>query len=121
MSSLPDNPQAARGALSATGAFLIWGVVPVYWKQMQGVSPYELIAHRSTWSLALLLGLLAWRGGFATLRPAFASGRAVALNLASSVLLAVNWTVYVWAVNTDRVIESSLGYFLVPQIGRAHV
>ncbi len=119
MSSTPHDPRAASGALAATGAFFIWGVVPVYWKQMQGVSPYELIAHRSTWSLILLLGLLAWQGRFATLRPAFASGRAVALNLASSVLLAVNWTVYVWAVNTGQVIESSLGYFLVPLVNVA--
>ena len=119
MSKIPAHPDAARGALAAAGAFFIWGVVPVYWKQMQGVSPYELIAHRSTWSLILLFGLLAWQGRFATLRPAFASGRAVALNLASSVLLAVNWTVYVWAVNTGRVIESSLGYFLVPLVNVA--
>lgn len=114
MSSTPATPHAARGALAATGAFFIWGVVPIYWKQMVGVSAYELIAHRSTWSLVLLLGLLAWQGNFASLRPAFASGRSIALNLAASVLLAVNWTVYVWAVNRGQVIESSLGYFLVP-------
>lgn len=119
MSKTPPHPDATRGALAATGAFFIWGVVPVYWKQMQGVSPYELIAHRSTWSLVLLLGLLAWQGRFETLRPAFASRRMLVLNFSSSVLLAVNWTVYVWAVNTGRVIESSLGYFLVPLVNVA--
>jgi len=119
LSKIPPHPDATRGALAATAAFFIWGVVPVYWKQMQGVSPYELIAHRSTWSLVLLLALLAGQGRFGTLRPAFASGRMLALNLSSSVLLAVNWTVYVWAVNTDRVIESSLGYFLVPLVNVA--
>jgi chloramphenicol-sensitive protein RarD len=93
---------------------LFWGIVPVYWKQMQGVSAYELIAHRSTWSLVMLAGLLAWQGRFAALRPAFASARALGLNFLSSLLLAVNWTVYVWAVNNGQVIEASLGYFLVP-------
>lgn len=119
--SSPPTPAAASassvsGALAAAAAFLLWGIVPVYWKQMQGVSPYELIAHRSTWSLVFLLGLLAWQRNFASLRPAFTSARAVGLNLASSVLLAVNWTVYVWAVNSGHVIESSLGYFLVPLV-----
>ncbi len=113
---MPTHPDAARGSAAAVGAFLIWGLVPVYWKQMQGVSPYELIAHRSTWSLVLLLGLLAWQGRLGALRPAFSSARAIGLNLTSSLLLAVNWTVYVWAVNAGHVIESSLGYFLVPLV-----
>ncbi len=81
---------------------------------MQGVSAFELIAHRSTWSLVLLFALLAWQGRFSSLRPAFASARALGRNLLSSLLLAANWTVYVWAVNSGQVIESSLGYFLVP-------
>lgn len=95
---------------------MLWGLFPLYWKQMQAVPAFELIAHRITWSLVFLLGLLAWQRDFATLRPAFASRRALALNLASSLLLAVNWTVYVWAVNAGHVIETSLGYFLVPLV-----
>lgn len=66
LSSDPHSADRARGALAAAGAFFIWGVVPVYWKQMQGVSAFELIAHRSTWSLVLL----AWQGRFAGLRSA---------------------------------------------------
>lgn len=83
---------------------------------MQTVSAFELIAHRITWSLVFLLGLLAWQRNFASLRPGFASARAVGRNLLSGGLLAVNWTVYVWAVNHGHVIESSLGYFLVPLV-----
>lgn len=103
-----------RGALAATGSFLCWGIFPLYWKQMQGVPAFELITHRITWSLVFLLGLLAWQKDFATLRPAFASARTLGLNLLSSLLLATNWTIYVWSVNSGHVIESSLGYFLVP-------
>jgi chloramphenicol-sensitive protein RarD len=112
--SSPPSPSSLAGGWSAAIAFFIWGVVPIYWKQMQGVSAFELIAHRSTWSLALLLGLVAWQGRLAGLRAVFASPAAIGLNLCSSVLLAANWTVYVWAVNAGQVIESSLGYFLVP-------
>ncbi len=83
---------------------------------MQGVPAFELIAHRITWSLLFLLGVLAWQRNFRTLRPAFVDARLFGLNLLSSLLLAVNWTVYVWAVNSGHVIESSLGYFLVPLV-----
>ncbi len=119
MAKIPAHPDAARGALSATSGFLIWGLVPVYWKQLQAVAALELITHRIVWSLVFLLGVIAWQGNFPALRVAFKSRRLVGLNLLSSVLLAANWTVYVWAVNNGHVIESSLGYFLVPLVNVA--
>ena len=116
MSKLPAHPDAARGALAAASGFLFWGLVPVYWKQMQSISAFELIAHRIVWSLVFLLGVIAWQGRFAGLWDSFRSRRLLGLNLLSSVLLTANWTVYVWAVNSGHVIESSLGYFLVPLV-----
>ncbi len=110
------NHASRQGALSAALGFLLWGVFPIYWKQMPGVPALELIAHRITWSLLFLLGVLVWQKNFSALRPAFASASMIGLNLLSSVLLAANWTVYVWAVNRGQVIESSLGYFLVPLV-----
>ncbi len=114
MSNIPIHPDAGRGALAAAGGFLFWGLVPVYWKQMQSIAAIELIAHRIIWSLIFLLGVLAWQKMSGELRPAFASGRMLGLNLLSSLLLATNWTVYVWAVNAGHILESSLGYFLTP-------
>jgi chloramphenicol-sensitive protein RarD len=119
MSPTPASSPATRGALAAATGFLIWGLVPVYWKQLVGVNPVELITHRITWSLVFLLAVIAWQGNFSELRNAFKSGRLIGLNLLSSVLLATNWTVYVWAVNSGHVIESSLGYFLVPLVNVA--
>jgi chloramphenicol-sensitive protein RarD len=109
-----SSVRASNGAVAASAGFLIWGIVPIYWKQMQGVSAFELIAHRIVWSLVFLFAVLAWQRNFASLRPAFANARAFGLNLLSGLLLSVNWTVYVWAVNRGHVIETSLGYFLVP-------
>jgi chloramphenicol-sensitive protein RarD len=109
-----QDSEATKGALAAGTGFLIWGVVPVYWKQMQAVSPFELIAHRIVWSLAFLLAVLWWQKSLLSLRAGFAGARALGLNGLSAALLTVNWTVYVWAVNSGHVIESSLGYFLVP-------
>lgn len=115
---MPTPPHTSTaspaGALAAAGAFLIWGTVPVYWKQMQGVAAPELIAHRIVWSLLFLLGVVAWQRNFAALRPGLAGAGALGRNFLASVMLTLNWGVYVWAVNRGQVIETSLGYFLVP-------
>ncbi|HVU16995.1 MAG TPA: EamA family transporter RarD [Candidatus Didemnitutus sp.] len=103
-----------RGPLAAATSFLIWGTVPIYWKQMHVISPFELIAHRVTWSLVFLLGIIAVQRGFGELGTTFRQPRTLANSALSGVLLATNWTVYVWAVNNDHVLESSLGYFLTP-------
>lgn len=113
------SSRSLAGGWSAAVAFCIWGIVPVYWKQMQGVAALELIAHRIVWSLFFLLFVLAWQRDFASLRPGLAGARALGTNLLASLLLAANWTVYVWAVNHGHVIESSLGYFLVPLLNVA--
>lgn len=105
---------ASRGAIAGTLAFVLWGVVPLYWKQMHGVSAFELIAHRIVWSLLFLLGVMTWRKSFVGVRSAVTDWRIFTGGLLSSVLLALNWTIYVWAVNADHIIETSLGYFLTP-------
>lgn len=119
LSEKESSSHAVAGGWAAAGAFLFWGLVPIYWRQMQAVPAYELIAHRAVWSLLFLLAMLAWQRNFASLRPGFAGGRAVAFNLLASIMLSANWTIYVWAVNAGHVIESSLGYFLVPLLNVA--
>jgi len=114
LSDATPSSHSPRGALTATASFLLWGVLPIYWKQLENISPFELIAHRITWSLLFLLAVLAHRRAFSALRPAFGQPRLVGLNLISSVLLAANWTIYIWAVINDHIIETSLGYFLTP-------
>lgn len=114
------TPASSRpGALAAASAFLLWGTVPVYWKQMQAVAATELIAHRIVWSLIFLVGVVAWRRDFGSLRPGLSTLPAVGRNLLAGVLLTLNWGVYVWAVNAGHVIETSLGYFLVPLVNVA--
>lgn len=108
-----------RGLLAAFGCYLTWGLVPLFWKQLAAVDALELIAQRLVWSCALLVPLLAWRGGWGEARIALGTSRGFALNFLSSVLLTINWLVYVWAVNAGQVVECSLGYFLVPLINVA--
>lgn len=110
---------AGRGVLAALGCYLIWGLVPLYWRPLAAVDAHELIAHRLVWSFIFTAPLLWWLGGFRELLAALSTWRSAGLNLASSVLLTLNWLVYVWAVNAGHVIESSLGYFLVPLVNVA--
>jgi len=109
-----SSSRVSPGATAATLAFLLWGGVPLYWKQLQSVPAFELIAHRICWSILFLLAIMALRGTLRELRPAFMHARIFWWTLAASLLLATNWTIYVWAVNAGHVIETSLGYFLTP-------
>lgn len=106
--------RTATGALAASGAFLLWGVLPIYWKFLHGVQPLEVIAHRIVWSLMFLLIVLHTRGRLGQFRQALADPGQLALYGLSGGLLAVNWLTYIHAVQTDQIVEASLGYFLVP-------
>ena len=121
MTSPPAQPadHARRGALAATLCYLLWGLVPLYWTQLAAVNPVELIAHRHVWSLVLLAGLMAAQGGFGAVTTVRRTPRALGTYLLSATLLTANWLVYVWGVNTGHVIETSLGYFLVPLVNVA--
>lgn len=109
-----SHSAAARGALAAGLSFLFWGLWPLYWRQLESVSPFELIAHRILWSVLLLLSIVLAQGSGRQLRSALASGPVLGQSLLSGLLLATNWTIYIWAVNNGHVIDSSLGYFLTP-------
>ena len=99
--------------------YFLWGLVPVYWKQLAAVDALELIAHRHVWSLALLVIIMGRTAGFHDLAALLREPRAVATHLLSGTLLTLNWLVYVWGVNAGHVIETSLGYFLVPLVNVA--
>src|SRR3954469_8164359 len=96
---------ARSGALAATLCYLLWGLVPVYWKQLAGINPIELIAHRHVWSLIFVLFLIRRQGGLVEGGALLGTPRSIATNLLSATLLTGNWLVYVWGVNTGHVIE----------------
>lgn len=115
----PDRQASVRGVLAALGCYLAWGIFPLYWHQLASVDATELIAHRLFWTMLFTVPLLWWRGGFEPVYAAFASARAVGHYAISGVLLTINWLIFVWAINNGHVIETSLGYFLVPLVNVA--
>lgn len=114
--SAESTRQAARGGFAAAFCYVLWGLVPLYWKQLTEVDPVELIAHRHVWSLLFLIALMRTQGGFKPIAQALSTGPSIARNFLSATLLTINWLVYVRGVNTGHVVECSLGYFLVPLV-----
>jgi len=102
------------GVVYAVLAYAAWGFVPIYWKWLTHISPPELLAHRVLWTVVfcalMLTGLRRWREVGASL----SSPRERHIVAAAALLLGCNWGVFLWAVATDRVIDTSLGYYLNP-------
>lgn len=108
------SEQQRRGVLYAVGCYLIWGLVPLYWKTMQDVPAIDILANRMVWSLGVVLFLLALHREWRWIGSALRSRHVVLTYLGAALLLSFNWYVYIWSVNHGYVVESSLGYFITP-------
>ncbi|MEQ1929280.1 MAG: EamA family transporter RarD [Parvularculaceae bacterium] len=112
----PSSEGVRAGLLAGIAAYAIWGLFPLYLKQIETVPALEVVAHRIVWSLpfgALVLTVLKqWR----EVTAAFARPHVVARLALAATLIAVNWLVYVWCVANDRVLQASLGYYINPLI-----
>jgi len=104
------------GLLYAASAFLIWGLTPIYWKLLLQVPAAEILAHRIVWGLVVVAGWMSLRGRWPDLAAGVRQPRTVAALAASTLFIAVNWGLFVWAVNNDRVLATSLGYYINPLV-----
>jgi chloramphenicol-sensitive protein RarD len=112
----PAGITAGNGLTSAIAAFVIWGFFPIYLMGLTSVSAMQITAHRIAWSCVFVLGWLAVTGELQKLRAAV-SRQGVLLRLAASAFfIAANWLAFAWAVNHDRVLDVSLGYYIGPLI-----
>lgn len=116
MSARADAAVDRRGLAVTAATFVIWGVVPVYWHLLKAVPALQIMAHRVVWSALLVVGWLLLRDGWGWLRRLAAQPRALPALALSSVLIAFNWGLYIWAVNAGHVVETSLGYFINPLV-----
>ncbi len=101
------------GILYALATYIMWGLFPIYWKQLHHISAAQLIAHRVIWSFVMLLGVVFVTDQWKKFR-AQVDGRIFRWHTAAAFLLGINWLTYVWAVNNGYIVESSLGYFINP-------
>jgi len=102
-----------NGVLCMLGAYFLWGVLPVYWKALGHVEPLVILCHRIVWSSVLLAPLVLWlRRG--EVRALLRSPGRVGFLALSGAAVGVNWLIYIWSVNSGRILETSLGYFILP-------
>ena len=102
------------GLASAVGAYVLWGLFPLYWPLLEPAAPVEILAHRVAWSLVFLVAVLALTSGFRWVKT-LGRRRARLLALAA-VLVTANWGTFIYAVNSGHVVEASLGYFINPLV-----
>ena len=102
------------GILHAIGAYIFWGLFPVFWKQLHGVNSLQVIAHRIVWSLFLLLIAIFLSSDFTRFKAEVLQGQKLRIYLLASFLIGFNWVIYVWGVNSGHIVETSLGYFINP-------
>jgi chloramphenicol-sensitive protein RarD len=109
-----NDDRLRRGTVAGLSAYLVWGLLTVFWKQLHRFDAFELIGWRIAMSAIIMTVVLTVTGRWVHLRPVVTDRRLLARVAIAALLLTVNWTSYVWAVVHDHVIETALGYFMAP-------
>ena len=116
MSSQEKPALIGPGPLAGLGAFTAWGTFGLYFKQVAFAGPFEVLSHRIIWSALLTLVLVLALGRRKKLLELISSTRTIGLLFLSSLLVAGNWVIYIWAINSGNALEASLGYYIMPLV-----
>ncbi len=109
-----NNKPVKAGIIFALAAYTMWGIAPMYFKLLTSVPALEIVMHRIIWSVLVLCLLLAVRKKFSQVFRAIRDPKIITILSISGLLLAVNWLIFIWAVNNDKMLDASLGYFINP-------
>jgi len=113
----PNAPESRRtGVLYGLAAYGWWGLAVIYFKAVAHVPPLEVLAQRVVWSVPLLFGLLALRGRLGEVRAVLRDRRTLAILFLTTLLIGSNWLIYITAVTTGHILQSSLGYYINPLV-----
>ena len=105
-----------KGILYAMGAYILWGLLPIYWKFLGHVPVFQVLSHRIVWSFIFLGLAIVISGQWRSFRKAIQSPKVLFIYTLTALLVGLNWFIYVWAVHQGFIIETSLGYFINPLI-----
>lgn len=109
-----NRAEYIKGLFFGALAYTMWGLLPLYWKLVNVVSPDQIFAQRIVWSFLFLSIILAFKDQFRQLWAVFQTKQNVVNGLLCTFFISINWFIYIWAVNNGYVIETSLGYFINP-------
>lgn len=113
---MPTNADIRSGLFAAMAAYGLWGFLPLYFQFLGDLPPLVILAHRIIWSVPTALVLVLAAGKWGEFTGLFRQPRLLFTLFASSLMIAANWTIYIWAVTNHRVLEGSLGYYINPLI-----
>ena len=102
------------GVIYTLAAYSLWGILPIYWKAMKQIPAGEILAHRIFWSFLLLIGIVILTKKWKEFKLAFSSFKGIIGIILGSVLISINWLIYIWSVNNNHIVEASLGYYINP-------
>lgn len=105
-----------RGIAYALFTYIYWGMLPIYWKLLQHVPAVEILSHRVFWSFVFFSILISFRNGWKELKAKIKTGENKWIIFAPAIIIGFNWFIYIWAITSNHVIETSLGYFISPLI-----
>ncbi|MGZ4426854.1 MAG: EamA family transporter RarD [Nocardioidaceae bacterium] len=108
--------ETRRGFLLGAAAYVMWGLFPLYWPLLEPAGAIEILAHRIFWSLAVMLALVAVTRRTGRLRAVLRDRRRLLILAMAAAVITVNWGTYIWGVNNEHVVETSLGYFINPLV-----
>jgi chloramphenicol-sensitive protein RarD len=111
-----DPARARAGLLLGLGAYLLWGVLPLYFKAIGHVPATEIVAHRIVWSLVFLAALATVWKRWGGIRDAITNPKVLGTLVLTACLIGTNWVIWIWAVLNGHVLEGSLGYYLNPLV-----
>jgi chloramphenicol-sensitive protein RarD len=114
--SADDRRKTLAGVFYAGMAFLIWGISPVYWKAMKQVPALEIVTHRVVWSFFLLMALVWGQHRRGELKSVLQTPRTMLILALTTLLVTINWLLYIWAVNAGYMLQASLGYYINPLV-----
>ncbi len=113
------NSDIAQGVAFGAGAYVLWGLAPIYWQLLAPADSFEIVANRTIWSFLFLAPLIIFRGSWAKVKADLANKRKRNLLFIASLLISTNWLFFIWATTNGHVLDSSLGYFSIPLFSTA--
>ncbi|MDP4091185.1 MAG: EamA family transporter RarD [Bacillota bacterium] len=106
--------ERAAGVIYAAAAYTLWGILPLYWRLVESVSSTEILAHRILWAFVFVAVIITATRQWGDVKRIASDRKQLIFVILSSILISFNWGLYIWAVNSDRIVDSSLGYYINP-------
>lgn len=109
-----ENREYKLGLLLGVASFGMWGMLPLYWKLVGAITPYQIFAHRVVWSFVFLVFIMVYKNYWKNFLKMMKDGRTIKFFIAPAIAISINWMLYIWSVNNGFVVEASLGYYINP-------